>query len=335
MIIPSRLFYLVYDIYMKDITQQLIQVFAERVKTDELMSKYSNFRIGGPAKWFVEIRSVEELIHALTIAKEADVSVFVFGGASNILVNDNGFDGLVIKMAMRNIQIEGTKVRAEAGVLMTTLSRQTAEKGLSGLEWAISLPGTLGGAVRGNAGCFGGETWDRISEVEVYSRDGIQVRIREDIDYGYRDSAFKRADDVILAAIFDLEKGDSEKLKSKMGEFLEKRKITQPTEVGSAGCMFKNYEIKDDEVEALKQKLDLPEAMIASKRISAGWIIEQLGLKGKQIGGAQISEKHGNFLINTGNATADHVTQLVAFVKTRVRDEYGIMLKEEVQYVGF
>lgn len=320
---------------MKDITEQLIRVFAERVKTDELMSKYSNFRIGGPAKWFVEIRSVEELIHALTIAKEADVSVFVFGGASNILVNDNGFDGLVIKMAMRKIHINGTKVRAEAGVLMTTLSRQTAENGLSGLEWAITLPGTLGGAVRGNAGCFGGETWDHISEVEVYSRGGIQIRKKEDVEVKYRDSAFKRSDDVILAATFNLEKGDVQELKSKMDEILEKRKSSQPTEAGSAGCMFKNYEMNDDEVEVLKQKLDLPDTMIASKRISAGWIIEQLGLKGMKIGGAQISEKHGNFLINTGNATADHVTQLVAFVKTRARDEYGILLKEEVQYVGF
>ncbi len=320
---------------MKDITKQLEEVFAERLKIEELMSKYSNFRIGGPAKWFAEVRSVEELIHALKIAKEGDVPVFVLGGASNILVNDNGYDGLVVKMAMRKIQIEGTKVRAEAGVLMTTLARQTAEAGLSGLEWAITLPGTLGGAVRGNAGCFGGETWDNIIEVEVYSRDGIQVRIREEVDYGYRDSAFKRADDVILAATFELKEADAQQLKSRMDEILEKRKESQPTTAGSAGCMFKNYEIQDDEIDHLKEKLDLPEAMVQSKRISAGWIIEQLGLKGKQIGGAQISEKHGNFLINTGDATADHVAQLVAFVKTRARDEYGIMLKEEVQYVGF
>jgi UDP-N-acetylmuramate dehydrogenase len=320
---------------MKDITEQLEKVFAERLKTDELMSKYSNFRIGGPAKWFVEVRAVEELVHALRIAKDNGIQIFVFGGASNILVNDDGFDGLVIKMAMRRIQIEGTTVRAEAGVLMTTLARQTAEKGLSGLEWAITLPGTLGGGVRGNAGCFGGETWDHIKDVEVYSRGEIQTRKKEDVEVGYRDSAFKRADDIILAATFELENKDVEELKSRMDEILEKRKVTQPTTAGSAGCMFKNYEIKDNEIDHLKEKLDLPESMINKNQISAGWLIEKMDLKGKQIGGAQISDKHGNFLINTGDATADHVAQLVALVKTRARDEYGILLKEEVQYVGF
>ena len=320
---------------MNDITQQLEKVFDERLKTDELMSKYSNFRIGGPAKWFVEVRSVEELVHSLRIAKENGIEFFVFGGASNILVNDDGFDGLVIKMAMRRIQIEGTRVRVEAGVLMTTLARQTAEKGLGGLEWAITLPGTLGGAVRGNAGCFGGETWDSIKEVEVYSRGEIQIRKKEDVEVGYRDTAFKRADDVILAAVFELEEQDAGELKKRMDEILEKRKSTQPTASGSAGCMFKNYEMKNDEVEELTEKLGLPESMVEKKQVSAGWLIEQMDLKGKQIGGAQISEKHGNFLINTGDATADHVAQLVALVKTRARDEYGILLTEEVQYVGF
>ena len=146
----------------------------------------------------------------------------------------------------------------------------------------------------------------------------------------------KKTQDIILEVTLCLSHGDKEHINKKMEEVIEKRKTTQPTHAGSAGCLFKNYEIKNDEdVQRLAPKLDIPPEMWSARRISAGWLIDNLDLKGVQIGGAKISEQHGNFVVNTGSATADDVVQLVALIKTRVRNEYGMVLQEEVQYIGF
>jgi len=318
------------------IKEQLEQIVGTRLKENEPMSRHTNFRIGGPAKWFVEVRTIEELQHVLKVAQDEEKATFIFGGGSNMLVNDAGFDGIVIKIAMRSYGIEGTRVRAEAGVLSAALARATANIGLKGLTWAISLPGTIGGGVRGNAGCFGGEIKDHLVMAEVL-RDGKIVELsNEELAFGYRESAIKQSDDIVLAATFELEEGDAEELKMELADKLMRRKESQPQDAGSAGCLFKNYEVQsDEELQRLGEKLDIPAEMSAGRRLSAGWLIDQLDLKGMQIGAAKISEKHGNFLVNTGEATADEVAQLIALVKTRARDQYGILLKEEVQYVGF
>lgn len=319
-----------------NITEQLTEIFGSRFNENEPMAKHTNFRIGGPAKWFVEVRTIEEIKHAIKIAQDEGVKYFIFGGGSNMLVNDEGFDGIVIKIGMRSYEIQGTTVRAEAGVLSSALARATANRGLGGFEWAISLPGTIGGAVRGNAGCHGGETRDNLVKAEIL-RDGEIVELTNDeLSFGYRESAVKHSDDIVLAATFELTEGDAVELKAQLDQNLMQRKRSQPFDGGSAGCIFKNYDIKDDEeLQRLEQKLDIPTEMSKGRRLSAGWLIDNLDLKGKQIGGAKISEVHGNFLVNTGEATADHVAQLIAFVKTRARDEYGILLEEEVKYVGF
>ena len=319
-----------------ELTQELKDLFGDRLKESELMSRHTNFRIGGPARFFVEVKTVDELKKVLEIARKFACATFVFGGGSNTLVSDNGFDGIVIKMAMREIQIDGTRVQADAGVLMTMLSRRVCDAGWSGLEWAISLPGTLGGAVRGNAGCFGGETKDQLIESMVLSNGTIETRSKAELGFAYRESFIKHSSDIVVSATFELKIGEKIEIQEKMNTFLARRKASQPTDAGSAGCMFKNYEISsEDELQRLKLKLDLPAEMSVSRQISVGWLIDQLDLKGMQIGGAKISDKHGNFLVNTGNATVDDVVQLIAFVKTRARDVYGIILQEEVQYVGF
>ena len=318
------------------ITEQLETIVGPRFKENEPMSKHTNFRIGGPAKWFVEVRTIEELVHVLKIAEENSIETFVFGGGSNMLVSDAGFDGIVIKMAMRAYSIEGNKVRAETGVLSAALARATANSGRKGLTWAISLPGTVGGGVRGNAGCFGGEMRDHLVMVEVL-RDGKIIELsKEELEFGYRESVIKHSKDIVLAATFELEEGDTDDLKMELADKLMKRKESQPQDAGSAGCLFKNYEIESDgELQRLQEKLDIPAEMSNGRRLSAGWLIDNLDLKGMKIGKAQISDVHGNFLVNTGEATADEVVQLIALVKTRARDQYGILLKEEVQYVGF
>jgi len=321
---------------MESYLEKLQLAVSTQVRENEHMSRHTNFRIGGPAKYFVEVKSVEELQRVLSIADSNSFRTCILGGGSNMLVSDQGFDGVMIKIAMREILIDKNRVQAEAGAPMILLARKVGDAGLAGLEWAITLPGTVGGAVRGNAGCHGGETKDYLIEVLVLSDGKVVMRSNEELRFGYRESSIKHSADILLSATFELQSGDREKIKQTMESNLLKRKAAQPTDAGSAGCMFKNFDISsDEELEQIKTKLELTPEMIASRRISVGWLIDQLDLKGFGIGGAKVSEKHGNFLVNSGNATADEIVQLIAFIKTRARDTYGIILQEEVQYVGF
>lgn len=323
---------------MNDITTPLRQRFGDKVKEGELMSKHTNFRIGGPARWYLELREKEDVIDAVQIAREADVPIVVHGGGSNVLYADKGVEALVLVPALRDLWINEGSVTAGAGVLSAFMARKTAEAGLVGLTWMISLPGTIGGAVRGNAGCFGGETKDHLASVELINLQtgDVLTKTVEELKMGYRHSALKEEgnDWLILSATFTLQPGDKEALKLELDETIKKRKDSQPMNAGCAGCIFKNYEVQtEEEMENLKQKLEIPESMVVTKRLSAGWIIDQLDLKGKQIGGAKISEVHGNFLVNEEGATADEIMQLIAFVKTRARNELGIQLQEEIQFI--
>lgn len=321
---------------MNDITEQLRTIFATRLKENEPLAKHLNFRIGGPARWFADVKTIEELEHAIAIAQENNIPYFVLGGGSNTLANDEGFPGVVLKMAMRDYYIEGNMVIADAGVISAVLARATADAGLKGFAWAISLPGTIGGAVRGNAGCFGGEIKDSATKIEVL-RDGRVVEVpASELQFGYRESALKHSNDIVLRVWLQMEEGDAEELKAQLAETLAKRKSSQPLHAGSAGCIFKNYEItSDEELERLKNTFGIPYPMLAARRISAGWLVDQLELKGTKIGDAMISEEHGNFIINLGNATASDIVQIISLVKTKVRNTYGIQLHEEVQYLGF
>lgn len=317
-------------------TEFLRQIVGSRVLENEPLSKHTNFRIGGPAKWLVEVRSVRALQEVIEVVKANKVPYVVFGGGSNTLASDTGFDGVVIKIAMRTYEIHGTRVFVQAGVLSSALARATANAGLKGLTWSVSLPGTVGGGVRGNAGCFGGEMKDHLVSVEVLRGGEVEKVNKEDLGFGYRESVLKHTDDIVLSATFELEEGDARELKAELDDKLMKRKSSQPLYAGSAGCLFKNYEIHDEaELQRLSQKLDIPAEMKSARRLSAGWLIDQLDLKGKQIGQAKISDKHGNFLVNLGSATADEVVQLIALIKTRARNELGIQLDEEVAYLGF
>jgi len=321
---------------MTDITPQLKQIFGERLKEHEPMSKHTNFRIGGPARWFAEVKTVDELQAAIALCDQQKVKWFVMGGGSNTLCNDAGFEGVVLQMAMREFKIEGTTVRAQAGVLSVALARATAEAGLGGFEWAIGLPGTIGGAVRGNAGCYGGEMKNVVKSVQVLRDGNIVEVLNADLKFDYRESVLKHSSDIVLAAELDLKPGDRDALLAIEQEILNKRKTSQPLYAGSAGCIFKNCDVgTDDEMQRIAHDADIPAEMVQRRRLGAGWIIDNLDLKGKKIGGAMISPEHGNFVINTGNATASDVVQLIALAKMHARDRFGIQLQEEVQYLGF
>ncbi|MEI7741784.1 MAG: UDP-N-acetylmuramate dehydrogenase [bacterium] len=306
-----------------------------RVKHGELLSKHTTLHVGGPAKYYFEAKTREEIIETLAAAKSDSMRVAILGGGSNVLFADSGFDGLVMRPMLSGLRIqEDGSVRAEAGVLSSILTRKTAEAGLAGFEWAATLPGTIGGAVRGNAGCFGGEIKDSLSYVEIV-RSGEVITIPQTAcQFAYRDSCFKNHnnDDVILAASFELKKSESTSCLAKVDEIFAKRKATQPQGVTSAGCMFKNFEYKDEnEIEKLKSVKQIPDAFLQKKMIPVGWLIEQAELKGYCIGGVCVSEAHGNFLITKPGTTADHILQLIAAIKTRVRNQFGIQLQEEVQ----
>jgi len=321
---------------MLDITNQLKTIFADRLKENEPLAKHTTWRIGGPARWLVEAKSPEEIQIAVQITETAGVKYLILGGGSNVLVSDAGFDGLVIRPALREIKVEGNLLTAEAGAPVSLVSRAALENNLSGLEWMITLPGTVGGAVRGNAGCFGCETGNLIKTVKLL-RDGKIVEVTDlEMNFDYRNSLVKQnRQEIILSATFELVPGDPIIIKSKMDELLAKRLASQPPAGGTAGCVFKNYVVKDDEFDRLKNETDIPNEMLEKKIISAGWLIDQMDLKSKQIGGAKISEKHANFIENVSGATASDVVQLIALVKMNARDRFGIQLVEEVEYIGF
>lgn len=316
--------------------ESLQTLFGSRLKENELLAKHTNFRIGGPARWFVEVKSEDELKQAVRIARETATQLFVLGGGSNTLAKDEGYDGLVVKIGLRRFSISGRHVTADAGVISAALARATASAGLQGLEWAISLPGTIGGAVRGNAGCFGGEIKDVFNSARVLSDGKIVEVSKDDMQFGYRESSLKHSADILLSVVFGLKEGNADVLKKRLQEMLDARKASQPLYAGSAGCVFKNIEFQSSaDLQRLSAEVDIPSEMIAHRRISAGWLVDQLGLKGKKIGQAQISPEHGNFILNLGTASASEVVQLIAFVKTRAHERFGIHLHEEVQYLGF
>ena len=312
--------------------------FGSKFKEQEILAKHVNFRIGGPARYFVEAVSSQDIVDAVALAKQFNQPWFVLGGGSNTLVADAGFNGLVIKAANRQMKIDSPRVIAEAGVISAAVARASATAGLRGFEWAISLPGTMGGAVRGNAGCFGGEMKDNVESVRVLHDGVVRTLLPAELSFAYRNSVFKHEgnDDVVLDVTLLLKPGDAAEAMSALEKNLAGRKASQPLGSSSAGCMFKNFEFSTDaDIAKLAALHPIPPDMLARRRLAAGWIIDQLGLKGTRIGDAMVSETHGNFLVNIGAATADQIIQLISLIKTKVRDEAGIELHEEVQYLGF
>ncbi len=321
---------------MTNVINELQDIFGERFRQNELMARHSTFRVGGPAKYFIEVKTITEIKNAIAIAKEHKIPVFVFSGGSNILVSDDGFFGLVIKIVMRDWEIDENLVIAEAGALTSLVARKVADAGLAGFEWGATLPGSIGGAARGNAGCFGSEMKDHVKWIEVL-REGKVIRLTNDgMQFDYRHSAIKQSQDIILRVALELQKENSDEIKSRINVFMKKRSESQPLGVGTAGCTFKNYKIKDKiDLARIKDKIEIPDEMVANMKISVGWLIDKLGFKGKKVGGAQVSERHGNFIFNVDNATANDIKELIMMIKSEVSDRFGIDLEEEIQLVGF
>ncbi len=281
---------------------------------DEDLFKYSSFQIGGPADYFYKLKKTEDLKPLINFAKANNIAIFVFGGGSNILFNDNGFRGLVIKIETEHIDINGEYISADAGVLISKLIKTSIEHNLMGLEKWIGLPGTVGGAVRGNAGCNGLETLEIFEKALLLNPETSKIREEEAdyFDFSYRHSKVKETNEIVLNATFKLKHKDisNEEQKEIMDE-IRKFRLTKQPFGKTTGSFFKN------------PSADKP----------AGMLIDQAGLKGKNIGKAQISEKHGNFFLNLGGATAKEMIELVKLAKREVKAKFNIDLEEEVQII--
>lgn len=309
------------------------------IKKDVVLAPYTTFRIGGPAKFFAQTKSEEEIKEALNFAKENDLEVFVMGGGSNLVINDNGFDGLVIRIANIGCSVSGNEVKCGAGLMLSDAVRAAAESGLSGIEWAAGIPGTVGGAIYGNAGAYGGSMSDIVANVKILElghegRYGMEMKEYDNQDCGfeYRNSIFKKEKDkIIFSATLNLQKGDKEKIEMQVRETIEKRKTIHPTGF-SAGSVFQNPVVNNPElIEKFERDTG---AKSREGKIPAGWLIMEAGLQGKKIGGVEVSQKHANFIVNTGNGKAEDIVMLTSIIKQKVREEFGVQLMEEVRYIG-
>lgn len=284
-----------------------------QIRMNEPMSRHTTLGIGGAADCFLMPEGAGELLRVITAAKEEGIPFFILGGGANLLVRDKGIRGAVIATkGLRSLSRDGLSITAGAGVPTAAAARLAAEAGLSGLEFAGGIPGSIGGAVYMNAGAYGGETASLISSVTAVTEDGnIRRYSRSDLDYGYRKSPFMESGEIILEVILALEKGEKEEIKAKMAVYNKSRREKQPIDARSAGSTFKR-----------------------PKDHFAGAMIEELGLKGFAVGDAAVSEKHAGFLINRGHATAADMLALIDAVTEKVASHYGIILEPEVQIVG-
>lgn len=282
------------------------------------LAPYTTFNIGGPAEYFIVVKTAEQLRQTLAAAQQDGISWAVLGGGSDVLVSDKGIRGLVIKMELRDVLFNDAQqqVRAGAGVLLSALVRQCLQHELTGLEYTIGVPATVGGAVWANVGARGHAIAEVVMEVTAIDPQGISRRLSvADCQYGYRDSIFKHERLIIVDALFQLQRGTNAESQRLIRELSSLRSATQDISAQCAGCVFRNP----------KDQTTIPAAKL----------IDELGLKGKSIGGAQVSTVHANFIINTGMATADDVVQLISYVKQQVRDKKGVQLMEEIEYMGF
>lgn len=286
----------------------------DSILIDEPMSRHTTFRVGGPADFFVTPKAKEEVRDVIRICKEAGMPYYIIGNGSNLLVSDAGYRGVIVQIykEMNEVKVEGDLVKAQAGALLSGIAAKALGAELSGFEFASGIPGTIGGACVMNAGAYGGEMKDVLESVTVLTGEGKIIELgRNELELGYRTSVIAKKGYIVLGAVLKLERGDGEKIRTYMDELKEKRVTKQPLEYPSAGSTFKR-----------------PEGYFAGK------LIEDAGLRGFQVGGAQVSEKHCGFVINRDHATAADIMELMRQVQIRVKENSGVDLEPEVKRLG-
>lgn len=294
--------------YIKQIVPQ------ENILFNEPMNNHTTFRVGGNAKCLIKITKKEELLKLVPYLHITDQNYFILGNGSNLLVGDKGYDGIIVKLGCEigSATVEGERLRSSAGVLLSKAATTARDSGLTGMEFASGIPGTVGGGIVMNAGAYDGEIRQIVESVEVMNNSGeILVLDNDTMEFGYRTSVIKNRPFIVLEVVFKLQKGNKEDITNKMEDLARRRKEKQPLEYASAGSTFKR-----------------PEGYFAGK------LIMDAGLRGYGIGGAQVSEKHCGFVVNTGNATAADVREVIEEVQERVKEQFGVTLEQEVVYLG-
>jgi len=317
------------------------------IQKNILLKNFTTFKIGGKAKYFFAAKTKKDLILAIKMAKELKLPFFVLGGGSNLLVGDNTYNGLIIKIQFSKFYFLNSKIIAEAGTRLGDLVNASVEKSLTGLEWATGIPGTVGGAINGNAGAFGKSMKDVVRTVEVFDIKKLKIELplpkeakvkkrtsssspfkelgNKDCKFDYKDSIFKKNKNlIILSAKIKIKKGNKDKITEKIKKYLEYKKNTQPLNFPSAGSVFKNPK-------GFSVGEPGEENKFSSSSFAAARLIEECGLKGKKIGNAKISEKHANFIVNLGSAQAKDVKKLIKLIKQKVKNKFGVVLKEEIE----
>lgn len=321
-----------------------------QIRENVPLSGYSTFKIGGPARYFCIAKSEEEAREALDFAIENKLRVFAIGRGSNLLISDDGFDGLVLKAEILEKEIKegekGIEARLGAGLSLVKLVLDFQGEGIAGLQWAAGIPATFGGAVANNAGAKGLDMGGAIKEVRAlemrFSPEGYltgyapKTLTHDECGFSYRKSIFKESKRfVILDAVLALKRGDGEALKEEVARNMEARSSKQPLEYPNMGSIFKNPALSRKEQNVLARKCPDISKVLKDDAVPAGFLIEKAGLKGKKVGGVMVSEKHANFIVNTGGGKAEDVVILISLIKEKVRATFGIQLKEEIEYVGF
>ncbi len=317
------------------------------------LSEYSTFKIGGEAREFIEVKNEEETLEALDYVEKNKLRYFILGGGSNVLFDDRGFDGVVIRLAGKGDGIEiiteendasgVVKVRCWGGELLSNLVNFSKNNNISGMEWAVGIPGTVGGAVSGNAGAFDGSMGDFVESVKIFKILNFPLPFSKKVsnynhkkcNFSYRNSIFKNKDGLaILSVKLNLQRGKAEEIELKMKEYIQKRGEKQPKGWGgSAGSFFKNPVVSDSEIFG---KFEREKKMFwKNERIPAGWLIEEVGFKGKKFGNISVSDVNANFLINNGGGTMEEVLIVAGIIKQKVREKFGIELQEEVKVVYY
>lgn len=285
-----------------------------QIQENIALAPYTVFKIGGPARYFTEAQNSDEIYQAIVWAKDFHVPIFILGAGSNVLVSDDGFPGLVVKMNILDTHTDGYTMTVGAGISMAQSVNFSVQSHLGGFEWGVGIPGTIGGSIFGNAGCFGGEMKDVVADVEVFNTNTLAVEHLDNAmcNFIYRHSVFKgRSELIILSATLRLLPGNADSSRVQIVEYTKKRISAQDIGSKCAGCIFKNASV------------DCP----------AGYLIDTAGLKGFMIGDAMVSRKHANYIINMGNATAHDIKKLISLIKEKVKDIHGIILEEEVRYL--
>ena len=305
-----------------EFSRQMVMAFGDgRLASEAPLAPLTTFKVGGPAEWLLETRSSDEITKALRIAHANGVRVTLLGGGSNVLVGDRGIRGLVIRPRGGHIeQLDADHVRADAATTINGLVRWTVQRGIAGLEAWAGTPGTVGGAIFGNAHFGGRLIGELVESVRIACADGSTRDVpRDEMDFGYDRSRLQKTGEVLLSAVFRVSSGDPAALRDVARQSLAYRKKTQPLDTPSAGCIFQNPERKD-------VPPDIP--------ASAGALVDRAGLKGVARGDARVSPTHGNFIVNEGRATAADIRGLIDLCRSRVSERFGVALQEEIVYLG-